>query len=175
MTAQAIISLIFSIALIVLVCWGIFKRANKDHKAKTQYDERQTAVRGKGFMYGFYTMLVFQTILYILETSGITLPIAPFSLGFVGVILSATVLAVYTVWNGAYWGLNNNRKWYTIIFVFFLLFNLIPIIGVWSTEGFLNVIQGTSLVNVGVEVMLIALGIAFALRHMKDKTEEAEG
>ena len=34
---------------------------------------------------------------------------------------------------------------------------------------------GTSLVNVGVEVMLIALGIAFALRHMKDKTEEAEG
>lgn len=96
MTAQAIISLIFSIALIVLVCWGIFKRANKDHKAKTQYDERQTAVRGKGFMYGFYTMLVFQTILYILETFGITLPIAPFSLGFVGVILGATVLAVYT-------------------------------------------------------------------------------
>ena len=93
-------------------------------------------------------------------------------------VVPGTVLATL-VKNGVvpdpYWGLNNNRKWYTIIFVFFLLFNLIPIIGVWSTEGFLNVIQGTSLVNVGVEVMLIALGIAFALRHMKDKTEEAEG
>lgn len=175
MTTQAIISFVISLAVIVLVCYGIFKRANNDHKAKTQYDERQNAIRGKGYMLGFYTVLGFQTILYILETSGFTLPIAPFSLGFIGVILGATVMAVYNVWKGAYWGLNNNQKWYTIIFVFFLLFNLIPIIGTWKSEGFLSVIQGTSLVNVGVEVMLVALGAAFAARYFADKNEEAEG
>ncbi|MBQ1550348.1 MAG: hypothetical protein IIZ65_08010, partial [Clostridia bacterium] len=114
-------------------------------------------------------------ILFIMETFGITLPVAPFSLGFIGAILGATVLAVYSTWNGAYWGLNNNRKQYIIIFAFLLLFNLIPIIGTWKTEGFLNVIQGTSLVNIGVEFMLIALGAALLLRHLKDKNEEAEG
>lgn len=174
MTTQALVSFIFTIVFIVFVCWGIFKRANNDHKARAQYDERQNAVRGKGFKYGFYTILVFQTLLYILETTGVSLPLAPFSLGFIGVILGVTVLAVYTVWNGAYWGLNNNRRNYIIFFVFFLLFNLIPIIGTWSSEGFLNVIQGTSLVNVGVEVMLIALGAALLLRRAKDKQDEAE-
>ncbi|MBO6002945.1 MAG: hypothetical protein J6P53_05560 [Mailhella sp.] len=175
MTTPAIISTIISIFFIVLFSWAIFKRANKDHKAKTQYDERQNAIRGRGYMIGFWTVLGFLTVLYILETTGITLPVAPFSLGFIGVILGATVMAVYNIWNGAYWGMNNNQKQYAIIYGVFLLFNLIPIIGIWKSEGFLSVIQGSSLVNIGVEVMLLALGAAFLFRHLKDKNDEAEG
>ncbi|MBQ7228539.1 MAG: hypothetical protein IJS23_02885 [Clostridia bacterium] len=175
MTTTSIIMTIICLALIAFCCWAIFKRANNDHKAKTQYDERQNVIRGRGYMFGFWTVLVFLGILFIMETFGITLPVAPFSLGFIGAILGATVMSVYNVWKGAYWGLNNNRKQYIIIFAFLLLFNLIPIIGAWKTEGFLNVIQGSSLVNIGVEFMLIALGAALLLRQLKDKNEEAEG
>lgn len=175
MTAQGIVTFIISLVLIVLICWGIFKRANKDHKAKTQYDERQEAIRGRGYMFGFWTVLGFETLLYVLEASGLTIPVAPFSLAFIGVILGATVMAVHNVWKGAYWGLNNNQKMYTILWVFFMLSNLIPIIGTWKTEGFLNVIQGTGLINVGVEFMLITLGAAFLARYIADKKEEAEG
>jgi len=110
MTTTSIIMTIICLALIAFCCWAIFKRANNDHKAKTQYDERQNVIRGRGYMFGFWTVLVFLGILFIMETFGITLPVAPFSLGFIGAILGATVMSVYTVWNGAYWGLNNNRK-----------------------------------------------------------------
>lgn len=175
MTTISIITTIICIALIIFCSWVIFKRANSDHKTKTQYDERQNVIRGRGYMFGFWTILGFLGILFVMETTGIVLPVAPFSLGFLGVILGTTVMVVYNIWNGAYWGMNNNRKQYTIIFAFLFLFNLIPIIVAWKAEGFLNVIQGTSLVNFGVAVMLIAMCAAFLLRHQKDKNDEAEG
>lgn len=36
MTTTSIIMTIICLALIAFCCWAIFKRANNDHKAKTQ-------------------------------------------------------------------------------------------------------------------------------------------
>lgn len=174
MTTQAIITSLFATVFIVGICWGIFKRSNSDHKAKTQYDERQLALRGRGYMIGFWTLLGFQTVLYILECAGATLPVAPFSLGFLGAILAATVMCVYDIWVGAYWGLNNDRKRYLIILGIFGLFSFIPVAAA-ARMGFVeHVLQSTTLVNLGVGVMLIAMFVTLLIRYIADKKETGE-
>lgn len=172
MTTQAIITSLFATVFIVGICWGIFKSSNSDHKSKTQYDERQLALRGRGYMLGFWTLLGFQTVLFILECAGVTLPVAPFSLSFVGAILAVTVMCVYDIWVGAYWGLNNDRKRYLIILGIFGVLSLIPVVAA-AKMGFVeHVLQGTAIVNLGVGVMLITLFVTLLLRHIADKKEE---
>lgn len=172
MTTQAIITSLFTTVFIVGICWGIFKSSNSDHKSKTQYDERQQVLRGRGYMIGFWTVLVYQTVLYVLECAGATLPVAPFSLGFLGAILAVTVMCVYDIWVGAYWGLNNDRKRYLIILGVFGVFSLIPVVAA-AKMGFVeHILQGPVLVNLGIGVMLITMFVTLLIRHIADKKEE---
>ena len=170
MTTTSIIMTIICLALIAFFCWAIFKRANNDHKAKTQYDERQNVIRGRGYMFGFWTVLVFLGILFIMETFGITLPVAPFSLGFIGAILGATVMSVYTVWNGAYWGLNNDRKRYAIIFLVTAALNAIPVAAAVRSGD----LSGAPIMNVICLIMLGFLGVELLIKHVMDKGGEEE-
>ena len=125
-------------------------------------------------MLGFWTILIYQTILYIFECSGAQLPVAPYSLGFVGVILAGTVMCVYDIWVGAYWGLNHDRKRYMIILGVFGVISLIPVFFA-ARQGFVeHVLEGTVLVNLGVGVMLIAMFLTLFIRYLADRNETGD-
>ena len=70
----------------------LLKIANKDHKVKTQYDERQEMVKGKGYKYGFYTMMALEVVFMLLEMSGISLPVETYLIHFSVILLGCLVM-----------------------------------------------------------------------------------
>ena len=47
---------ICGVGVAVLLIWALMRRLNTDGKRKTEYDERQKAARGVGYMYAFYVL-----------------------------------------------------------------------------------------------------------------------
>ena len=160
------------IAAVLLV--AIFKYANSDGKVRTEYDERQKAVRGKAYRYAFYTEVFAQTIVMWLFMAGIELPIEDYALVFIGIILGCMVLATYCIWNDVYWGLNNNHRRYQLIFAAAVVLNILPVI--------MNALNGTLIENgkIGMPVfniiVLVMMVIVYAELLIKklvgDRNEE---
>ena len=100
----------------IILCVVLFRYGNKDKKIKTSYDERQEAIRGVAFKYAFYTILVYEMILMAAGVAGITFPFPEYVVNFLGIMLGCTVLGVYCIWKDVFWGLNNNRKRYYVIY-----------------------------------------------------------
>ena len=115
------------VGLVIVVL--LFKYANKDGKIMTEYDERQKTVRGKAYRYAFYAELFAQAMIMCVFMSGMDLPVENYALVFIAVIAGCLVLATYCIWNDVYWGLNNDRKRYHIIFIIAIILNILPIVG----------------------------------------------
>jgi hypothetical protein len=168
--------LALGIAVGLIIAAILIKVANTNHKVKTEYDERQLLIRGKGYMYAFYTILAYQVVMMILSAGDIELPIERYAQDCVGIILGCIVLGVYCIWNDVYWGLNNNKKSYTIIFILAMLFNIIPIVGM-AKGGTLveNGKIGMPILNIMVLFMMAVLGIELIIKKVvNDKKDEQE-
>ncbi|MBO4289242.1 MAG: hypothetical protein J5865_03975 [Lachnospiraceae bacterium] len=160
--------------MVGLVLCVIFARlANKDHKTKTEYDERQKAIRGRGYMFGFYTLLIFEAVIVILGMSGVELPVDAYLVHFAGILIGLLVFVCYCIWNDGYWGINNDRKRYAIIFAVAALLNAIPIVGV-IRDGTLYKDGKFSIqiLNVMVLAMLIIVILVLAVKGLVDRRAE---
>ena len=158
-----VIGLIVAIALILI--------ANNNRKFKTEYDERQLKVRGDAYRYAFYTVMIWEVILFVLAIGEFTLPLPDYVLHFAGLMVGIMVLSGYCIWRDAYWGLNNNRKRYGIILVVAGLLNAIPLFGVLKNSED----EPFPYVNLLVCVMLLVVGVELLVKHLLDKrAEDAE-
>ena len=170
-TSGFVVGIFIGIILLLV----IFRYANYNHKAKTEYDERQSRIRGKAYQLGFYTIMIYEVIVMALEMGNIPLPLESWMLHFAGVILGCTVLAVYSIWKDAYWGVNNNRRRYGIIFVFLAIVNAIPVVGAVRegtliTDGKLDI----PFMNIIVLIMMGVIGIVLLIKAYTDRGMEAE-
>jgi len=158
--------------IIAVIC---FKYANTNHKAKTEYDERQKVIRGQAYMYGFYTVLVFECLMLVISIGRLPLPVDEYILHFMGIILGCTVLAVYSIWHDVYWGLNNNRRRYSIVFIICAAINAIPVIASLRTGTLIvNSKPSSAFINLLVLIMLLILAIELLIKQIADKKEEGE-
>ena len=62
-----LIGLVVAVALILI--------SNNNRKVRTEYDERQLRVRGDAYRYAFYSVIICEVILLILEFGEVALPI----------------------------------------------------------------------------------------------------
>ncbi len=154
----------------IIICILIFKYANTNHISKTDYDERQQEVRGRGYKAAFYTAMIFEAVMLVLYYGNLPLPFEPYMTHAAAIYISCTVLCCYLIWNGAYWGLNNNRKRYYIILAVTLVLNAIPVIGA-GTHG--ELLENGKLSSVWISlfalVMLVVIGIVMLLRNYLDR------
>ncbi|WP_051545606.1 hypothetical protein [Butyrivibrio sp. MC2021] len=159
----------------LLVAMIIIKFANKDKKIKTQYDERQQNILNKGYKYGFYTMITCEAILICLGIGQVSLPFADYLLHFIAILAGCLVLCVYSIWNDAYWGMNNNKKSYLIIFAVLFVINLIPIVA-----GFLNGsikaegVGSLPITNIIVVIWMALIGCTLLVKKIADSREEED-
>lgn len=161
------------IGLVLVVIF--FKFANMDKRVKSEYDERQQRIRGKAYKYSFYTMILYHVFMIGLSIMDISIPVQPFITEFFGIFLGCTVLGGYCVWNDVYWGLNNDKKRYFIVFGVCLLLNLIPVIMLAISGEFeKNGIGGAPMINILVIIMMAILLIEMAIKHFIDKNTEVE-
>ena len=167
------IGLLCGILVGVVLCVVFFRYANTDKKIKTNYDERQEGIRNKAYKYAFYTVLFYEALLLFLGVGDINLPIPSYALNFFGIILGCTVLGVYCVFKDVFWGMNNNKKRYFIVFTLCILLNLFPVIGSITSGMFMvDGIMSFAAVNFMVLFMFAILLIAMIIKAVRDKGEE---
>lgn len=158
-----LIGLIIAVALILI--------ANNNRKVRSEYDERQLRVRGDAYRYAFYSVLIYEVIVFILEFGEFSLPFEGYVTHFAGIIIGVLVLSGYCIWKDAYWGLNNNRKRYGIILVIAGLLNVFPVVATLTGKS-----DGSfPYVNFLVCIMLIVTGIELLAKHLLDRRAEKAG
>ena len=169
MNATASVGMAFGLMVGLIIAAILLKVANKDHRLKTQYDERQEMIKGRGYKYSFYTMLFAEVIVMLLEMSGIELPIESYLVHTIAILIGALVLCVHSIWNGVYWGLNNNRKSYVIIIALAVVLNIIPVassIAQDSLSG--HGIHSIPVLNLVVLIWMALIGVAALAKKCVD-------
>lgn len=159
----------------LMICVVLFKFANTDKKITTQYDERQEAIKGRGYKYSFYTLMVAEVALMLFQMSGISIPVENYLLHVGVILIGCLVLCLHSIWNGVYWGLNSNRKRYYIIFAIAVVLNIIPVVGAFANnnitaEGF----NSFPVMNMMVLVWLMIIGIVALVKKFIDARDDAE-
>ncbi len=159
----------------ILLAIIIFKFANTDKKVKTKYDERQENIRNKGYVYSFYTMIAFETVFICLGIAQVTFPFAEYLLHLAAILAGCLVLCIYSICKDVYWGMNNNKKSYLIVFALLFLANLFPVVnafldGTIKTEG----IDSLPIVNIMVVIWLAIIGCAFLVKKVTESKEEED-
>jgi hypothetical protein len=176
MSTKASVGMAMGIMVGLVICVILFRFANTDKKIKTQYDERQETIKGRGYKYSFYTMMFCEVVLMLLQISDINLPFENYLLHLGVILISCLVLCLHSIWNGVYWGLNNNRKRYSAIIVIAVALNLIPVIssiarGSLSTDGF----NSLPILNIIVLIWMGVIGIcALAKKCFATKGNEED-
>lgn len=168
------VGMITGIVITVLLAAVFAKYVNKMRKGPCKYDERQELVRGKGFKYGFLTLMAYDLVM-----GGLYLDEAPgwcdtMMQNLLGIILAVSVFGVYCIWNDAYMSLNESPS------VVYLVFGGIG--GMNLLAGTMNWIHGSVVENGrltfrGANLMLGMIFALFALvfwlrNHVKK--EEAD-
>ena len=156
----------------VVLVLVIFMISNKNRKMKTEYDERQQIIRGKGYKYAFFGVTIYAVLCFFLGMMGLELPMEPaveaFSYIFVGVVVNI----VYCIIHDAYWGLNNNRKRYLIIMGAIVVLNTAVVIRT-GMDGELVVYGMLSSVGINllVTVMMLILFVTLGIHSIREKRE----
>ena len=152
----------------------IFLKTTKtDGSIKCKYDERQEIVRGKGFKYAFFTVLIYNFAVACVAVAFEKLPIDSSGLLMLGAIVGLLVYVTYAIWNEAYFSLNENPKKVMIALAFIGLFNL--------ALGIMQMVEGRFLengvltyrsINFFIGVVFVIIFIVLAVKQICQKREE---
>jgi hypothetical protein len=87
-----------------------------------EYDERQLAIRGRGYSYAYFTVMIL-SILYVSTKNIISVPISSELISVIILLISVIVFITYTIFNDAYgsYKYNNYKKLFILYIIMFLL------------------------------------------------------
>ena len=85
------------------------------------------------------------------------------------------MLCVYSIWKGAYWGLNTDHRRYKAVIAVCIVLNMLPLIGLLRGESLMeNGKIGLPMLNIMVLIMLAAAGVTYLIRQAVDRKEAEE-
>lgn len=147
--------------------------ATKGDDVKVKFDERQELVRGKGFKYAFFVIIIWELILFALEPLGITIPMTLGNASVINILIGATVYASYCIWNDGYFALNQRNGVIMAVLIIMGVINLL--IGIYSFVAGYAWVNGQLSVgsmNLFCGIMMIIVCIVMLLkRFVKDRKE----
>ncbi len=171
---QALIIVLGTVLGVMLVIL-LIAVAQTDDTMKQNYDERQELLRGRGAKYAFYTMMIFNLIMFMLEAAEVVyLPMSTGLALFFSVLIGGGVYAVYCIWKDAYFALNQKVNVLMVILIFGGVVNLL--IGIDAIlEG--GAIQNNQLTLRSMNLfcgimMLLICGVLILKKLWKDREEE---
>jgi len=148
--------------------------ATKGGDVKAKFDERQELVRGRGFKYAFYGMIMWQLILFAVEPFVVTFPMTVGNTSLINILLGATIYAVYCIWNDGYFALNQRNGVIMAVLIIMGFINLL--LGIHSFVKGYAWIGGqlsTRSINLFCGIVMIIVCVTMLLkRFVKDRKEE---
>ena len=164
---------IFGFALVAAILISLIaaKGYHKDKKVKEKYDERQKAIRGKAFKYGFYTMVFANCACMLLHCFGLA-EFMGFYAYFASIILGIIVQVTYSIFKDAYVGMNTSLRKYIIYMSFISIVNICAAIhGIVSGEMFEGGVLQDSFMNLLCSILFVVLVIDLLIKRAIDKKE----
>lgn len=157
---------------VLLILWKA-----KGTSLKGKYDERQELVRGRGYKYAFFTVVILIFLYMIVDMLGITdmMPFTHSSLAIAILLIGVMVYAVYCIRNDAYFGIGQNRRSYCILIGFIIVLNLLSAVMNLRDEPF----EGGKLalgpcVQILVVITFGVVLIALLIKGREDGAEDDE-
>lgn len=163
-TCGAILGLMIGFCLAFLILLAITKG---NRMQNPQYDERQELMRGRGFRYGFFSLLSFELILFCLDASGVFPGLDLSYIYCAGLFFGIMVHIVYCIWNEAYFALN--QKTSTVMYMFgaiFLANLVISILNIWDGSMYKDGQFGPSLLNLMCTLLFLVLFVTVILKKI---------
>lgn len=167
--AGFIVGIIVGIVIVALIIRKLNGK-NSEGKYRTEYDERQQIIRGKGYAIGFYAMASYMFLLMLVDMFGIVIPATLQIIAFGGIIVGIVADCCYCIWKGAYWGMNNNKSRYAVLFFIAGIINFGAFyMACVQDRVFENGMLSTNVINLLCGIMLVFIGIATLARTIADK------
>ena len=116
---------IIGIIIGLIISYFAIKFFNKDGKIRTEYDEMQENIRGKAYRIAFFTLIILLALLMVLNIAEIELPMTNSVLYFALILIGIAVQAGYSILQGAYFGLNNNKAKFWGVMIAVTIVNLL--------------------------------------------------
>lgn len=163
--------------LVLIVClYIVVKKGKTDGKLRCEYDERQELSRGRGFKYGFFTLLILNMLVAFYSEIA-SQPIADvFGTQITTSCIGILVYVTYCIWHDSYFALNERRKPLLIVFAVVGIANFIL--------GFSNVLAHdremassdmmNGIGNIMIGFMFLAIFVVLLLKEIKDRKEDKE-
>lgn len=130
-----------TIAIIGGILIGLIAVIGLRKSNPTKFDERQKMVRGRGYKYGFISMMLADIAVYLLSN---LMPIPRFFFVLIPIFISDLIFMTYTILNHAYYGYNkknNTPILLTVLGIIWLIAVFInPSLEDKITNGFLSLI-----------------------------------
>lgn len=100
----------------------ILRLTKKDGSIKCKYDERQELVRGKGYKYAFFSLLVYIALVFIVGEE-LEKYMEQNLILFIGLLGSVLIYVIYCVWKEGYFSLNESPKRVLVAFALIAFLN----------------------------------------------------
>ena len=124
MNVEMLIGMICGVAVGLILIGIMLKVTKTDGSMKCKFDERQQMIRGRGFKYAFFTLLIYDVVYGCIDAVMEKQWVDHLTGMFMGICLGVLVYVVYCIWNEGYFSLNQNPKRVLIAFALIAVWNL---------------------------------------------------
>ncbi len=166
MLAVLIALLLFAVILALL---------NRNKGRNKDFDERQTLVRGRGYKYGFCTLLLAIAVILAM----ITFDVLPRELTFfslcAALFLGLFVFCAYNIWHDAFFGLHQKPGTYLLICLAVMLANLLwPVISLIEGASLRSLLAPSACPNLLFAVLFFLIALTILGKLLADRKEAAK-
>ena len=170
-----IMGVVVGVAVVIIIALVVYKVSGNPWKG--YYDERQELIRGRGYKYACFTLLILMAVDMLIEVTGFIdkLPVANEAIMFIFIITGVLVYAIYSIMHDAYLGIGQNGKSYTVMILFIVVVNLLSaVMSIRSDDVFAGGKFSTGVcIQLVCVVAFAAVLIAMWARKAQIKKQEA--
>ena len=99
-----LISFLPVVFVVIVIVYEKYRQ--KNIRSEKEYDEMQLEIRGKGAWYGFYTLILYWAVCFLLEQALNVHFLSASNAVFFGIMISGSVIAGYSILHDSYYGMN---------------------------------------------------------------------
>ena len=162
------------VVLISVICVIIMLLATKKGKSlKSKYDERQEIIRGRGFKYGFYTMMGCNMLYATVEIGFGKLPVENTLVLFLIALLGVCVYAWYCILHDGYFALNDKPKAFiTCMFIIAIINIVIGVMEIYAKGLFRDGMLSYNSMNFMCGIFILLTDMVMIIKKVRDRKEE---
>ena len=145
----------------------------KSTKVNYSYDERQILIRGRAYKIGFTTMLVFAVFYMLLSIAQEDLLEYGYIWNAISLFGGLTIFAIYSIWNDAFFSLQQNPRRYLLLCLVVTLCNCMWVPEVVKGKiTLMDLVFSYKFINVLCALTFIIISITIVIKIYADRKEE---